>query len=96
MAAQKYLSVNQVTQQSTGRFGKLFASVGGGQMALKQMAFQLNQVAQQGAVTGNYMQALSIQSADLLTVFGTWGILAGGVIAVMGPLAMSLFNSGEA
>lgn len=73
----------------------LFASVGGGQMAMKQMAFQLNQVAQQGAVTGNYIQALSVQSADLLTVFGTWGILAGGVIAVMGPLVMSLFGAGD-
>lgn len=64
----------------------LFASIGGGQMALKQTAFQVNQIAQMGAVTGNWMQAVTVQSADLLTVFGTWGILAGGVTAVMGPL----------
>lgn len=84
---------NQVLGLAEKRMQGLFASVGGGKMALKQAAFQLNQVAQQGAVTGNYMQALSIQSADLLTVFGTWGILAGGVIAVMGPLAMSLIGA---
>ncbi|MEX0301948.1 MAG: hypothetical protein AB3N24_05945, partial [Leisingera sp.] len=79
----------------TGRFDALFASVGGGQFAMKQTAFQLNQVAQQGAVTGDYMGALSIQAADMLTIFGTWGILAGGVIAVTGPLAMSFFNTGK-
>ncbi|OWV44203.1 hypothetical protein CDZ95_05825 [Mameliella alba] len=61
----------------------------------KMFAYQLNQVAQQGAVTGNYMGALSIQAADMLAVFGLWGVLAGGVIAVMGPLAMSFFDAAE-
>ena len=70
----------------------MFASIGGGKQALKQTAFQLNQIAQQGAVTGQWMSAISVQAADMLTVFGTWGILAGGVIALGGPLAMSLFN----
>lgn len=69
----------------------LFASIGGGQMALKQTAFQVNQIAQMGAVTGNWMQAVTVQSADLLTVFGTWGILLGGVTAVMGPLIAAFF-----
>ncbi|NDV52104.1 hypothetical protein [Salipiger sp. PrR003] len=32
----------------------------------------------------------------MLTVFGLWGVLAGGVVAVMGPMAMSLFDSAEA
>ncbi|MDD9731205.1 hypothetical protein PVW46_14915 [Mameliella sp. AT18] len=62
----------------------------------KMFAYQLNQVAQQGAVTGNYMGALSIQSADMLSVFGLWGVIAGGVVAVMGPLAMSLFDTSAA
>ncbi|WP_343502141.1 MULTISPECIES: hypothetical protein [Roseobacteraceae] len=62
----------------------------------KMFAYQLNQVGQQGAVTGDYMGALSIQAADMLTVFGLWGVLAGGVVAVMGPMAMSLFDSAEA
>lgn len=84
-----------VTGKLTTATKGLFASVGGGQMALRQTAFQLNQIAQQGAVTGNYMQAASIQSADLLTVFGLWGILAGGVIAVTGPLIMSMFDLGN-
>ena len=60
----------------------------------KIFAYQLNQVGQQGAVTGDYMGALSIQAADMLTVFGLWGVLAGGVVAVMGPLALSLFDVG--
>ncbi|GGF43674.1 hypothetical protein SAMN05216376_105185 [Mameliella alba] len=61
----------------------------------KMFAYQLNQVAQQGAVTGNYMNALSIQAADMLAVFGLWGVLAGGVTAVMGPLAMSFFDAAD-
>lgn len=93
------LATNRVeasTQSVTARFDKMFASVGGGQMAMRQTAFQLNQIAQQGAVTGNYMGALAVQSADILTVFGMWGILAGGAIAVMGPFITSLFSSGDA
>lgn len=103
MAAQKMLGIapatkaaaSATTAASTASRG-LFASVGGGQNAMKQFSFQLNQVAQQGAVTGNYMQALSVQAADMLTVFGLWGILAGGAIAVLGPLAMSFFGVSDA
>jgi len=91
----RLIGAGQGATVATSRFSKLFASVGGGQMALRQTAFQLNQVAQQGAVTGNYIQALSIQSADLLTVFGMWGILAGGVVAVMGPMITSFLTGAE-
>ncbi|TNE60447.1 MAG: hypothetical protein EP341_01290, partial [Sphingomonadales bacterium] len=91
----RMIETGQSTVKTTGFFSKMFASVGGGQMALKQTAFQLNQIAQQGAVTGQWMSAISVQSADLLTVFGTWGILMGGVIALGGPLITSLITSGE-
>jgi len=95
LAAQKMLGIAPATNAAARASKGLFASVGGGQNAMKQFSFQLNQVAQQGAVTGNYLQALSVQAADMLTVFGMWGILAGGAIAVLGPLAMSLFGASE-
>lgn len=37
---------------------------------LQNIALQLNQVGQQGMVTGNYMQALAIQMPDMLAGFG--------------------------
>lgn len=72
------------TQRATGNNG------------LRMLALQLNQVGSQGAVTGNYLQALSIQLPDLLLAFGTFGALLG---TVAGPLAMfgiSLLSSADA
>jgi hypothetical protein len=67
-----------------------------GSNGLRMVALQLSQVGQQGAVTGNYLQALSIQLPDLLLAFGTFGALVGTAAAVLTPFAMSLFNSADA
>lgn len=56
----------------------------------RMMSMQLSQVAQQGSVTGNYLQALAIQLPDLMLGFGTLGIIIG---AVAGSLAMPLINA---
>lgn len=56
------------------------------QMAMRNFAFQLNQIGQQGAVTGDYLGALSIQIPDMLTSFGFLGIMIGGVTAVLSPM----------
>lgn len=56
----------------------------------RMMSMQLSQVAQQGSVTGNYLQALAIQLPDLMLGFGTLGILIG---AVAGSLAVPLINA---
>ena len=66
---------------------------GAAQQGMKNMAYQLNQVAQQGAVTGNYLGALAIQIPDMATSFGFWGILLGGVVATL-PLLIDLLNLG--
>lgn len=63
---------------------------------LRQVSLNLSQVAQQGAVTGNYLQALTVQAADIGIVFGTAGIAAGALISVLGPMAIALFDSGDA
>lgn len=63
---------------------------------LRQTSLQLNQVAQQGAVTGNYIQALAIQIPDLLLPFGTLAILLGTVAGAMTPFALSMISSAMA
>lgn len=59
---------------------------------LRQIGLQLSQVGQQGAVTGNYLQAATIQAADLGAAFGVVGIAVGTAISVLGPMALELFS----
>lgn len=67
------------------------AKAGGGfAYKAKQMSMQLSQVASQGAVTGNYLQALAIQLPDLALSFGALGVLIG---AAAGSLGVYLVNS---
>lgn len=75
--------------RSASAMTRAFSNTNGIRMA----ALQLGQVAQQGAVTGNYLQALSIQLPDLLLGFGTFGALAGVAAGALGPLALNLLSS---
>ncbi|MCR9273210.1 MULTISPECIES: hypothetical protein [Mameliella] len=68
------------------------AFAGGG---LRQMSMQFSQVAQQGAVTGNYLQALAIQAPDLALGFGTVGIAVGALVPILFGLSQGLFDVGE-
>mgnify|MGYP000044175205 CR=1 FL=1 len=63
--------------------------------ALRAVPLQLSQVAQQGAATGQWMQALTIQAADIGLAFGTIGIFAGAAISVLGPVAATMLNLGD-
>lgn len=81
-----------VDQAATG----MFRSVGGGGMVMKNLAYQLNQIGQQGAVTGNYMGAIAIQLPDILASFGFLGVLLGGVAAFAAPMAIELLKGGAA
>ena len=65
-------------------------------LGLRNVGLQLNQVAQQGAITGDYMRALSFQLPDLLLGFGTIGIFAGVAAGALQPLIMSLLSTEEA
>ena len=63
---------------------------------MRNTALQLSQVAQQGAATGNYMQALAIQLPDLMLGFGTMGIAIGALAgAFAGPLFNALFSTNK-
>jgi hypothetical protein len=77
--------------QQANRAASGFASGG-----LRQMSMQFSQVAQQGAVTGNYLQALAIQAPDLALGFGAIGIAAGALIPVLYGVAQGVFAADEA
>lgn len=63
---------------------------------MRRAAMQLSQVAQQGAVTGNYFQALAIQLPDLVLGLGSFGIIAGAVAgSLAGPLINALSSSSK-
>ncbi|MCK2149537.1 hypothetical protein MYE70_10710 [Marinobacter alexandrii] len=63
---------------------------------LRGIALQLNQVAQQGALTGNFFQALAIQIPDLVVGMGPLGILLGGVAGGLATLAFSAKDAADA
>ncbi|MBO0906527.1 hypothetical protein [Jiella sonneratiae] len=51
--------------------------------AYRNVAQQLNQIAQQAAVTGNIMGAVAVQSADIAAAFGAGGALLGVGLTVL-------------
>lgn len=65
---------------------------------VQQFGWQLGQVTQQGAVTGNYLQALAVQMGDILPMLGVGGAAGVGIMAaaIAAPLATSLFAGVDA
>ncbi|UWS06755.1 hypothetical protein [Phaeobacter inhibens] len=63
---------------------------------LRQVALQLSQIGQHGAVTGDYLHAASIQAADIGLSFGMIGVAVGTAISVLGPMALSLIDGTNA
>jgi len=75
------------------RLGRLGNTSRGTRFAMRNMGMQLNQVAQQGAVTGDYFRALTIQMPDLLLGFGGLGIAIGIVAGVLGPFIVDMIKA---
>jgi polyhydroxyalkanoate synthesis regulator phasin len=68
------------------------AAMSGG-INIRMMSQQLSQVAQQGAVTGNWLGALAVQLPDIGLAFGAVGT-AVGVLAMVGlPLLQSVLGN---
>ncbi|MFY0681886.1 MAG: hypothetical protein JXR13_15055 [Thalassovita sp.] len=65
---------------SANEVNRVLPKTGGNLRGISQ---QLSQVAQQGAVTGNYMQALTVQAADIGLYFGILGTAIGAAIPVL-------------
>ena len=62
---------------------------------MRNLGLQLNQVAQVGGMTGNWMQALAVQLPDMLLGFGAVGIGAGILAGAMIPLIGSWADGGD-
>lgn len=73
--------------------GRGMGAMGGG---LRQTTQQLSQVAQAGAATGQWVQALAIQIPDLALAFGPVGIAIGAVTGVLLTMAPALLGAGGA
>lgn len=82
----KVLAKNMATAEVGGKkFGN----------SMRQASMQLSQVAQQGSVTGNYLQALAIQLPDLALGFGTVGIIAGALAGTVGIGLLNAFTGAD-
>ncbi|PRX28673.1 phage tail tape measure protein, lambda family [Meinhardsimonia xiamenensis] len=77
------------------RMGGLGLGAHNARGAMRNVGLQLSQVAQQGAVTGDYFRALAVQMPDLLLGFGGLGIAIGAVAAVLGPFVIDLFEAAD-
>lgn len=71
------------------------AAAGFANGGMRNVSMQLSQVAQQGAVTGDYVRALSIQLPDLALGFGAVGIAAGALAAVFAPMLIDMVSTGD-
>ena len=56
-------------------------SMGARLATFRNIGFQLNQIGQQGLVTGNYLQAAAIQLPDILGAFGSLPLILAGAAA---------------
>lgn len=74
---------------AAAKSGKQFSS---GSHSLRMFSLQMGQVTQQGAVTGNYLNALAIQLPDILIGFGTLGAVAGVAAGAMAPLISNIIQ----
>ena len=70
----------QDTQKNSTAASSAFRGLAGNS---RLVSMKLSQVAQQGAVTGNYLQALAIQAPDLALGFGAVGIAIGALVPVL-------------
>lgn len=63
---------------------------------LRQLSFQINQIGQQGAATGNLLGAALIQLPDILQLLGGFKFaIAGAAAGVGAALIPALFRAGD-
>ena len=78
----------------TGSFGKFNASALASNRS-RMITQQLSQVAQQSTATGNVMQALAIQAADIGLAFGVAGTIIGAPLALLSRLLSQLLATAQ-
>lgn len=62
--------------------------------SMRMLTQQFSQVAQQATATGQPLQALAVQAADIGLAFGTMGTIAGALIGITMPALISAFAGG--
>ena len=94
MAEKQYLGIAPVATKAAAGVGGVTteaASMGGAAVKssgnLRMLGQQLSQVAQQGAITGNYLGALAVQLPDMALGFGNVAIAA-SIVATVAMTAM--------
>ncbi|AET73301.1 hypothetical protein EMVG_00015 [Emiliania huxleyi virus PS401] len=96
MARTRYLGAAEGITASRNAVNDLGRTARNRQNAVRNLALQLSQVGQQGAVTGNYLGALAIQLPDMAIGFGTLGIAIGAVSAVLAPMVVDWLRGADA
>lgn len=89
-AAQDLSAASGQMNTAMGKMGR--ASILAGNNT-RMLSMQLSQVAQQASATGNVVQALSIQAADIGMVFGTVGTVVGVLATVALPSLVNMLTS---
>lgn len=88
-AAQDLTAASGQMNAAMGKMGR--ASILAGNNT-RMLTMQLSQVAQQASATGNVVQALSIQAADIGMVFGTVGTVVGVLATVALPSLVNMLT----
>lgn len=73
---------------ATVQTGAAMGAMGG---QAKQLGWQISQIAQQGAATGNWLQAFAVQAADVAMLMGTGGAL-GIALSVAASVSLPLLS----
>lgn len=73
---------------ATVQTGAAMGAMGG---QAKQLGWQISQIAQQGAVTGNWLGAFAVQAADVAMIMGTGGAL-GIALSVAASVSLPLLS----
>lgn len=93
LAASRYIVASDGAQDAAKATVGLSKSFAMGGNDAKMLAYQFSQIAQQGAATGQYLQAMTIQAADIGAAFGVVGIAIGSVISALGPMAGAMLST---
>jgi hypothetical protein len=88
---------NQVQAQlgQVVQFGRGAVAARGMGMAVQQAGFQVGDFAVQVASGQGVLRPFIQQGTQLISMFGPWGAVIGAAVAVVGALAVSLFDVGE-
>lgn len=96
LASKQAMTVQSIAAQKLEMTtGKATKASGSFAHKSKQVAMQLSQVASQGSVTGNYLQALAIQLPDLALGFGALGVIVGALAGSLGVYLVDAMSASD-